>query len=358
MSLIRLLTAEGLHDTDETDLDDQPIFGKIHAMGTGQPVEYEATGRFSRPCFHFEHDDASMGISVAGDGGAAITEVIVEFAAKLNSSLNSWTMLLGYSSPTAHHLGMLWDYRSNSIDFQRFTTRVSSNTLASGLPIYRGVWHHFGVRVLFDQTVGEIEFKLDGRTIFDVGSLDTMNSATAGCSMLWFGQQFGGPYNGISDWQLADIVIKDPGGSKLNGLEGDRSIIVLNPTSDTADEDLTLSAGVDSFAVVDETPADIDTDYMESATATERTRLGFENLPAAVSAVDAVQLAVVARKTEVTDLGLDIVAEHSASESQGSKRHLGPDGTWHMEIFEDVPGGSDWTPGQVDAMTGGVEVAS
>jgi len=142
--------------------------------------------------------------------------------------------------------------------------KVGTTTVDTGiLETTESVWYLLEVHIKIDDSVGELDFKLDG---VDDGTFsgDTKPGADTVIDNIRI-------YNTRSGLGLTatsyvdDIGLNDTAGGVDDSWCGDGRIIVIKPNGDTATLDLTPSAAVDHYTLVDDIPADGDTTYVEGS---------------------------------------------------------------------------------------------
>jgi len=132
-------------------------------------------------------------------------------------------------------------------------------------------WLHVEMKVIIDNTVGEVTVRFNGVEVSSTTGIDTQNGALGSSTKVVFIN----PTGNINSWEITDIVIMDDSGSVNNTWLGDQKFVyTLLPDGDTADEDWTLSAGTDSFDLLNDINNDPAT-YVESSTAAEKTLLSY-----------------------------------------------------------------------------------
>ena len=137
-------------------------------------------------------------------------------------------------------------------------------------------------------------------------------------------------------------------------------VVTLRPNADTAQADLTPSAGSAHYALVAEAPDDDgDTTYVEGGTIGHKDLYGYQDLTGAPAAIMAVQLATVARKDDAGSRSLRAVLKSVATNANGATRVLGTTYALYDARFEVDPAtGAACTKAGVDALQAGAEVVA
>ena len=128
--------------------------------------------------------------------------------------------------------------------------------------ILAGYWYLIEVHIKIDNTVGVVEVKVDGLDDCDVSG-DTEGAAST-ITSLYLTTAYSSAAPGGTNY-FDDIALNDTAGGVDDSWCGDGRIIVIKPNGDTATLDLTPSAAVGHYTLVDEVPADGDTTYVEGS---------------------------------------------------------------------------------------------
>lgn len=198
---------------------------------------------------------------------------------------------------------------------------------------------------------GSYEVKVNGISVLS-GSGDTQGQTATGVGSMTF---VTGTFNGFDD-----LYVLDSTGSMNNDFIGDCKVERISPQAGNgANVGLTPSNGTDHGAMVDELPANDDTDYNAGSTAGVKDTYVFGDL-ASTGVVKAVQLSVRAKKTDsptkqlalVTRLGgvdYDSATQAVASTTYGQ----------YQQILETRPSdGGTWTVADVNGAEFGLKVVS
>ena len=154
------------------------------------------------------------------------------------------------------------DFTTNSfLEAQVSTTTQDTGSIAIVVGPY---FFSIELHIKIDDATGVIETKVDG--IADATfSGDTKPGADSNFDNIYMLASAGGLGGGDIGCQVDDIAINDTAGAVDNSWTGDGHIIVIKPTIDTATLELTPSAAVDHYTLVDDIPADGDTTYVEGS---------------------------------------------------------------------------------------------
>lgn len=217
-------------------------------------------------------------------------------------------------------------------------------------------YQHIEAFVFFSDTIGTVEVRVNGVTVVSGSGLDTVATASAECSQVWFFSSLGsgiGSGSGVTA-DLDDVFTYDTAGSYNNSFIGDRRVITLFPNANTATADWTAVGAASGFECIDEANPDGDTSYI-SATAPGTpgpiSEFGLDNLPAGISAISGVVLVEFARKTEAGIANTQWSIKSGASETAGADKPMTEIYTYRQDVFETDPASAaPFTPAEVDAV--------
>lgn len=303
-------------------------------LGYGLALNYNSTGTF-----------ATIPLT-------ASSVVVVGFAA--NIALNRHTVQLFGDSRATTHLSILFQ-TDGSIEARRGST---SGTLLASVPaasVAVGVWHYFEIKASISDTVGVVEIRVDGSSSPIINfSGDTKNAGTA---TTIDGVSFAP--NGTTNCAIDDVYILNTSGSANNDFLGDVRIYTLVPNGNGNSSQLVGSDGnsTDNYALVDEKPYSA-SDYVGSATATDKDTYAMEDLPGTVGSVFAVQEVAIAAKSDAGAGSMKQVVRRSSTDYATSSKALTTTYVPYLNLREQDPSTSSaWTPSGVNAAEAGMEVA-
>ena len=139
---------------------------------------------------------------------------------------------------------------------------VGSTTVDTGaMSLIQSTWYSLEVRIKIDDASGEFELKVDGTSECSFSG-DTKPGADTVIDNIHIRLYRS---DATISAYLDDIAINDTAGGVDDSWCGDGRIIVIKPNGDTATLDLTPSAAVDHYTLVDDIPADGDTTYVEGS---------------------------------------------------------------------------------------------
>ena len=229
---------------------------------------------------------------------------------------------------------------------------VSGTSLGdSGTPVFTAeTYQHVEVLVFFSQTVGTVEVRINGVTVVSLSGVDTVATALVECSQV----VIGGINSGASTFNVDDFFAYDDTGSFNNTFIGDRRVLTLFPNSNTAQADWTAVGAATGYECIDEASPDGDTTYITAGVPGSPgaiSEFGIQNLPAGVSAISAVVVVEMARKTEAGTANTQWSIISGASESAGADKPMTEIYTYRQDVFETDPASAaPFTPSEVDGL--------
>jgi hypothetical protein len=137
--------------------------------------------------------------------------------------------------------------------------------------LYPDIWYVIELHVKKSATVGVVEAKLDGSSALEIDFSGNTGAGTVSTIRFWIDVGYVGE---ISSAYFDDIALNDTAGGVDNSWCGEGKIIVMMPNADTATLQLTPSAAVAHYTLVDEVPTDSDTTYVEGSVINEEDLYG------------------------------------------------------------------------------------
>jgi hypothetical protein len=234
----------------------------------------------------------------------------------------------------------------------RLRSGSSSGTLlgASGVVLVASTWNFIEAKVTVANS-GSYTIKCNGVTVL-TGSGDTQNYSAA--TIAGFGAYID------TGCAIDDLYVLDSSGTALNDFIGDCKVECLTPQAGNgSNTGLTCSTGTDHGALVDELPANDDTDYNFSATVGAKDTYAFTNV-ATVGSIKAVQVSARARKTDSATKELAVVARVGSTDYDGATQAVASTTySQYQQIWEKCPSdNADWTIADVNAAEYGLKVVT
>lgn len=245
--------------------------------------------------------------------------------------------------------GTISAYRGNGVSGTLLGTSASPVVTAE-------TYQHIEAMVFFSQTVGTIEVRVNGVTVLSLSGIDTVNSALVECSQVSIaGVSGNSPSDGGGvQTDLEDIFCYDDTSSFNNTFIGDRRVLTLFPNANTAQADWTAVGAATGYECIDEATPDGDTTYITASPPGSPgaiSEFGIQNLPAGVSAISAVVVVEMARKTEAGPANTQWSVISGASETAGVDKPMTEIYTYRQDVFQTDPASAaPFTPSEVDAL--------
>lgn len=218
-------------------------------------------------------------------------------------------------------------------------------------------YQHIEAMVFFSQTVGTIEVRVNGVTVLSLSGIDTVNTALVECSQVVLGGGISG--STPSNVDMDDVFAYDDTGSFNNSFIGDRRVITLFPDANTIQADWTAVGAATGYEAIDDASPDGDTSYITAGVPGSPgpiSEFGIQNLPAGISAISAVVVIEMARKTEAGPANTQWSVISGASETAGLDKPMTEIYTYRADVFETDPASAaPFTPSEVDGLLVKVE---
>lgn len=266
------------------------------------------------------------------------------------------------------------DIRMDSNLRQFYVTRAGTTLFTFSAPYFVNRWHYIEIAFFISPTVGWVEARLDGQNVGGYYGTGT-NRANAN------GNTRAGTINGVRFLQLggyvyasgvvclttfADLVVLNGAGA-ANDFMGDMRVVGLPTTGPGAHTDFTpggTAPAATNWQSVNKDPVPGDATYVQANTVGAQDTYALADLPNTIIAVKAVQVGVIARKTDagvrfmaplVRWAGaaggpLDVPVPVGGIGLQGSYGYLGP------QVLETRPDGQPWTVADINALEVGERI--
>jgi hypothetical protein len=313
---------------------------------------------------------AAGGCAVVGGGrfGSGLQAGANNDAIKRSLPSHPATVIVGFAlkwdqGPTAgSDYSIIWfgEGANNMIDVRVVsggTLRITRNgtTLASTTATYTtGVWYYFELKFTIHNSTGSVELRQAGTAVASASGIDTQEGSNAYVDV--WGLNNGPLFTAQRIYD--DIYLCDSSGSEANDFLGDCRVEWRKPTGNGNSSQLVGSDGnsTDNYLLVDETPANDDTDYVGSATAGDKDTYAMEDLVTTSGTVHGMVIKATARKDDAGARSLATVARHSGTEADGTTTALS---TSYQTIMQPQtrPGGGSWSIADVNAVEIGSKVA-
>jgi len=304
---------------------------------------------------------AGMSTSIARTGQAANPHYL-DFGLKKYLGTNAQTLIVGFAYYNDNDTYQGWTWLVRFYDGTTEQCRLErgyegklrlygNNTLlAESAPAtYRGrQWCYIEIKITFGNP-GSYEVRVNTRTVMS-GTGRTRSTANNYAN--WVGWRGPG-----GDW-IDDLYICDNTGTQNNDFLGDIKVVTIYPNADGTNAAWTPSSGTAHYAVVDEAPANDDTDYLYTSTVGATDTLNFEDITLTGSIRGILQLACI-RKDDAGARSAALICRVVTTDYEGPDVSLGNSYTYLKQIRETNPAtGSPWTVADINAAEFGVRMKS
>jgi hypothetical protein len=303
----------------------------------------------------------SMSTTIARTGQAANPHY-QDFGLKKYLGTNAGTLICGFAYYNDNDPYQPWTWLVRFYDGTTEQCRLErgyegklrlygNNTLLAESPAvtYRGKqWCYIEIKITFGNP-GSYEVRVNTRTVMSGTGRTT---STANNYANWVGWH--GPN---ADW-IDDLYICDNTGTYNNDFLGDIKVITILPNADGSNTGWTPSTGTSHYAVVDESPANDDTDYLYTSTAGATDTENFQDITLTGSIRGILQLACI-RKDDAGARSAALICRVGTTDYEGPEVSLGTSYTYLQQIRESNPAtGSPWTVADINAAQFGVRMKS
>jgi len=231
-------------------------------------------------------------------------------------------------------------------DDASFEYNVPNVSLRSGREYY------IEGKIVFDETEGSVEIRVDGQTQMTRTGIDT---AADSINEVYFGTS-----SGISTCDLDDFYLLDDTGSTFNDFLGPIRIETLFPNANGTTNAWDNVTGPSNYQDVDDNPPDDDTTYVSTSTTTEVDLYAFGNLSTTSGSIDGVIVTNYARKDGTTARTIDFaVRQNGVQVDNVGNLGLKEVYKFNQHLFEQNPDGpTAWSVTTVNAAEFGQKLNS
>lgn len=217
-----------------------------------------------------------------------VDEHVVGGAFKLYKATDGTKLVTFYVDGDTEQLSIVFKQVAGStwrLEAVRGATTLATSTTRPGS---KTGWIHIEVKATIKTTGGAVEVRINETTVLNVSGVNTADDAQDGCDAIGWSLQTD---SGTDVCVVDDVFWLDTAGSANNDFIGDHQVISSLPVADGAlSEWDTTSNTTHAAAVDDPEQADDDDSYNSTGTNDERDLYEFEDLPANVGAIHAVEL--------------------------------------------------------------------
>lgn len=309
------------------------------SMGTGRfggqclnMADGTGNTSFIRRAYTTPHSDFSIGFAFKDASGSAFS----------NQSV------FRIESATGTQMSL---YLESGTQIWRVYRGLGTTQLIASGPIWQPVvWSYVQLIGKIDQTVGWVEFYVDGNII---GRFDGDTAALAGTTM--DGVLFSAPdrTGSGSTVQFDDFYVADN-----NTNYGQCRIETLAPTSDTAQKNFTPSTAGTNFDDVDDATFNT-TDYVESSTVNHLDLYNLADLSSTPATIHAVRAFYAAQKTDAGNRRSAIVIRSNVTDNTSADASLSNDPFIYaaQTLLVDPQDSAPWNAAKVNALLMGPKVS-
>ena len=210
-----------------------------------------------------------------------------------------------------------------------------------------GRWYFVQMKVLFSETVGTVEVKINGESVLNLTGVNTgaytvnniyLHTATT-------------PGYSAKDPRIDDLYVDTA------DFRGDRRVELLMPTANGYYEQWTPTGGTINFECVDDNPPNQDTDYNGATVLTYKDSFEFSDMETTAGAVPVVVVECYARKDDAGERYIRPFARIGTVDYNGGTMYLGDDYQFLFYFWEQNPATSAaWEISEVNSTEFGYEL--
>lgn len=221
-------------------------------------------------------------------------------------------------------------------------------------PVPLAAWNYLECEFTISNTVGTINFYINGGLFASATGLDTQTQATTAMNTVMLGTYSSSGFG--STVYMDDMYITDTA-TRL----GEQRIITVVPASDSTPSQWTASNGAAApYTMVDEALCNADTDYVYNGTLGDRAVFNMASTGATPLSVGAVQIGAYSRKTDTGTRGIQLQYVDSGGTAYNSAETLLSAGyTRQLYLTDTNPAtATAWTPAEANSLKAGVRLST
>lgn len=238
---------------------------------------------------------------------------------------------------------------------QLVAQRFGTSSVGPVVNVALNNWYYIEMKVTLSDTVGVIEWRLDGNVMYSSTSGDTKNNGT---KTVFDSIQFGG--TSTLSYVIDDLYVCNGAGSTNNNFLGAIAIESLLPDNNGNSSQFVGSDAdsVDNYLLVDEAVPNT-SDYVESATVGNKDTYSFADLVRTTGNVLAVVPTIYADKSDAATRTAKLIARSSGTEGLSDTKSLSIGWNAFSYPFDQDPNGNiSWTISSTNAAEFGFQVDS
>jgi len=207
-------------------------------------------------------------------------------------------------------------------------------------------WYYLEMKVVFGNP-GSFEVRINGRTVLSGSGRTT---STANNYANWVGLR-----GGSADY-FDDLYICDNTGSVNNDFLGDIKVVTVYPNGDGTNTAWTPSSGTTHYVLVNEAPANDDTNYLYTSTVNATETLNVTDISLAGVILGVAVFACV-RKDDAGTREASVICRSGGTEYEGTQVPIGNSYSYLKQIWQTDPATGDlWTVSGFNAAEFGVRM--
>jgi hypothetical protein len=242
------------------------------------------------------------------------TEIRIGFAVKPKQTVTTSTETLIRFRDATNNNVELRIFQGSTIQFYR-NNAILTGVIAPNV-LHQNRWSYVEVRVVFDNSTGIIECRINGQEVINATGLDTLEGSSTDINTVRFA---GGTGNGFGNTDAAEQWLIDDIYVDTTTFHGPIKIDALFPTAEAGTIDFTPSTGSDNSALVDENPRNDDTDYNSSAdTPGNKDLFVASNMSVVVDGIIGVQITNDAKLDAAGSIGLQSIVFNGSTQGTGN----------------------------------------
>jgi len=302
---------------------------------------------------------SSMSTSIARTGQAANPHYS-DYGLKKYLGTNAGTLIVGFAYYSNNDTYQGWNWLVRFYDGTTEQCRLErgyegklrlygNNTLlAESPPVTYPLkqWCYMEIKIAFGNP-GSYQIRVNARTVMSGSGRTT---STANNYANWVGWH--GPN---ADW-IDDLYICDATGSINNDFLGDVKVVTVYPNADGTNTAWTPSSGTTHYVLVNEAPANDDTNYLYTSAVGATETLNVTDISLAGVILGVAQFACV-RKDDAGTRQASLICRSGGTDYQGAQVSISDSYTYLKGIWETDPAtGNLWTVNGFNAAEFGIQM--
>jgi len=201
-------------------------------------------------------------------------------------------------------------------------------------------WKHVEFKAMIDNAAGAFEVRVNERIVLSASGVDTQNTANASANRVYFG---------VGDRLLDNLWICDGAGATFNNFIGELRVITRRPNAPGFYTQWTPNTGL-NWEAVDDEQTDNDTTYVSSIAPDNKDSFPLVALGVDSGAILAVGQNIRARKDDVDQREIAMLARQDSTDYEGANLELLATYRNWKEIRTTCPDTTEWTRENFAAM--------